>query len=178
MKKKLLSVGVILTIASSMLFTSCIGSFALTNKVLAWNKQVSSKFVNELIFVACNIIPVYPLALAADAIVLNSIEFWSGNNPVTAETKIIDGKDAKYQIDRNSNGYKITNLADNTTVSFIFNSDNNSWSLESDGNTYELLQFVDENHVKMAQGTVVELSNEGILAYQNSVIGQNFVCMK
>lgn len=178
MKKKLLSVGIILTIASSMLFTSCIGSFALTNKVLAWNKQVSSKFVNELIFVACNIVPVYPIALLVDTIVLNSIEFWGGNNPVTAETKIIDGKDSKYQIDRNSNGYKITNLADNTTVSFIFNSDNNSWALESEGNTYELLQFVDDNHVKMAGGTVVELSNEGVLAYQNAVLGQNYAYNK
>ena len=178
MKKKLLSVGIILTIASTMLFTSCIGSFTLSNKILAWNKQFGDKFVNELIFVGLNIIPVYPVAMLVDAVVLNSIEFWGGNNPVTAETKVIDGKDTKYQIDKNSNGYTITNLSDNTVVKFTFNNENNSWALESDGNSYELLQFVDDNHVKMADGTIVELSNEGVLAYQNTVFGQNLAYVK
>lgn len=178
MRKKYLTVGLIIALASSMMFTSCIGSFSLTNKVLAWNKQVGNKFVNTLIFAAFWPIPVYPLTIVADALVINSIEFWSGSNPVTAEnTQIIDGKDSKYKIERNATGYTITSLTDNTTVKFRFDSNEKSWSLESDGNTYELLQFVDDNHVKMlspiGNETIVELSEEGVLAYQENVYRNN-----
>ncbi|MDE5961669.1 MAG: DUF3332 domain-containing protein, partial [Duncaniella sp.] len=38
MKRRFLPVAIVLTLCGSMLTTSCIGSFALTNKLLAWNK--------------------------------------------------------------------------------------------------------------------------------------------
>ena len=109
MKKRYLSVALIAILASSMMFTSCIGSFKLTNKVLTWNKQVGSKFVNELVFVAFWILPVYELSGLADLLVLNSIEFWSGENPVQASTKTIDGKNGRYIVKSDKNGYTITN---------------------------------------------------------------------
>ena len=173
MKKKYLSVAVVLAIASSMMFSSCIGSFGLTNNVLSWNKQVGNKFVNTLVFAAFWIVPVYELTILADALVINTIEFWSGSNPVAANTQIIDGKDAKYQIERNDCGYIITNLADNSVVKFNFDAVENSWSLEANGETHKLLQFVDDNHVKMVapnnEFQLVELSHEGVLAYQEIV---------
>ena len=82
MKKKIFTAAMALVLAGSMTFTSCIGSFALSNKVLAWNQQVGSKFVNELVFFAFWIVPVYEITTLADVLVLNSIEFWSGSNPV------------------------------------------------------------------------------------------------
>lgn len=178
MKKKFLTVSIILTLTSSMIFTSCIGSFALTNNVLSWNKQVGNKFVNTLIFAAFWPIPVYPLAITADLLVINSIEFWSGSNPVAEnKTQIIDGKDAKYQIEQTKYGYTITNLADNTTTKFTFDLKDNSWSFESNGESFKLLQFVDDNHVKMPthdnKFTIVELSNEGVLAYQEMINQSN-----
>lgn len=183
MKKKFLTVSLILALASSMMFTSCIGNFALTNKVLSWNKQVGNKFVNTLIFAAFWPIPVYPLTIIADALVINSIEFWSGSNPIAEnKTLLIDGKDAKYQIEQTKHGYTITNLADNTVTTFTFDSIENSWSLEIGGESYKLLQFVDDNHVKMATPndgyTIVELSNEGVLAYQEIVYGNNLALAK
>ena len=35
----------------SLVLSSCIGSFGLTNKVKAWNEGLGDKFVNELVFV-------------------------------------------------------------------------------------------------------------------------------
>ncbi|MDE6279855.1 MAG: DUF3332 domain-containing protein, partial [Paramuribaculum sp.] len=85
MKKKILNVAVITLLCGSMLpLSSCIGSFSLTNKLLSWNRQVDNKFVNELVFFAFWILPVYEVAGAADLLVLNSIEFWSGSNPMEA----------------------------------------------------------------------------------------------
>ncbi len=71
MKKTYLSGAVALTLASSLLFSSCIGSFSLTNKLLSWNQHVGNKFVNELVFFAFWILPVYEVSALADILVLN-----------------------------------------------------------------------------------------------------------
>ena len=95
MKKKRLIFATVVALSASMMMQSCIGSFALFNKVKSWNEHVGDKFVNEIVFVAMWILPVYELCFVADLFILNSIEFWSGNNPALAETKVIDGKDAQ-----------------------------------------------------------------------------------
>lgn len=64
----------------------CFGNFALTRKVYDYNKEVSSdKWVRWLVFLVLNVIPVYAFATLFDAVLANSIEFWSGENPVTAD---------------------------------------------------------------------------------------------
>ena len=60
-------------LAGSLMFSSCIGSFSLWNNLKSWNEGVGNKFVNELVFLAFNIVPVYPIAYFADVIVLNSM---------------------------------------------------------------------------------------------------------
>ena len=155
----------------------------LTNKVLNWNKQIGSKFVNELVFVAFWILPVYEITGIADVLVINSIEFWSGSNPVSANnTKIIDGKDAKYLVKQDSKGYTITNLSDNTEMRFAFDETENSWSIEANGESHKFMTFVDDNHVKMITPTgdfqTFELSQAGVYAYQQVATGSNFAYAK
>ena len=112
MKKKQLIVATVVALSASMMMQSCIGSFALFNKVKNWNEHVGDKFVNEIVFVAMWILPVYELCFAADLFILTSIEFWAGENPALAQAdaQVIDGKDAKYLVARNEGGYTITNL--------------------------------------------------------------------
>ena len=107
MKKKSLTVLVVTALASSMLFSSCIGSFGLFNRLLDWNKNIDNKFVNELVFVV--FLPVYSVAMLADGLVLNSIEFWSGTNPVAdaGTVKKIETKDGTYAIETKQDGYHI-----------------------------------------------------------------------
>jgi len=63
--------------------SACFGSFNLTRKVWTFNKNVSpDKFVQELVFLAFAAIPVYSIAAGLDALIINSIEFWTGENPV------------------------------------------------------------------------------------------------
>jgi hypothetical protein len=62
--------------------TGCTGSFNLTRKVYNWHRSQSDKWTDELCFLIVTLIPVYSLATFADAIVFNSIEFWTGKNPV------------------------------------------------------------------------------------------------
>lgn len=73
--------------------TGCIGSFQLTRKLYTFNKNVSpDKWVQELVFLGLNVVPVYWLAAAGDALFANSVEFWTGTNPVvSARTVRPDG---------------------------------------------------------------------------------------
>ncbi len=173
MKKKHLIVATVVALSASMMMQSCIGSFALFNKVKNWNEHVGDKFVNELVFVAMWILPVYELSFVADLFILNTIEFWSGTNPALAETKVIDGKDAQYLVARNQNGYIITNMKTNQETRFNFNAQDNSWSLENNGQEVKLFTFVDDTHVDIINRdggyTRVELSQPGVLAYQQLV---------
>ena len=77
---------VALLVAVMLLTTGCTGSFMLTKKVYNFHRQQEGKWTDELIFLGCVIIPVYGLATLGDAIIFNSIEFWTGKNPVEAKT--------------------------------------------------------------------------------------------
>jgi hypothetical protein len=174
MRKKHLIVAAVVALSASMMMQSCIGSFALFNKVKNWNEHVGDKFVNEIVFVAMWILPVYELCFAADLFILNSIEFWSGENPALAsEVKVVDGKDAKYLVARNEGGYTITNMTTKQVTRFNFNAEDNSWSLENNGQEVKLFTFVDDTHVDVitrdGSYTRVELSQPGVLAYQELV---------
>jgi hypothetical protein len=174
MRKKHLVLATVVALSASMMMQSCIGSFALFNKVKNWNDHVGDKFVNEIVFVAMWVLPVYELCFVADLFILNSIEFWSGENPALAsEVKVVDGKDAKYLVARNEGGYTITNMTTKQVTRFNFNAEDNSWSLENNGQEVKLFTFVDDTHVDVitrdGSYTRVELSQPGVLAYQELV---------
>ncbi len=174
MKRTYLTVAVAITLAASLGLSSCIGSFALTNKLLSWNNTIGNKFVNELVFVAFCILPVYEVSAVADLLVINSIEFWSGSNPVACGTKVIDGNDGRYLVECDTKGYTITSENDGSTVRLDFDAEDQAWSIQlPDGTAYPFLTFVDDSHVKVpgvnpGEYSVVELSETGVLAYQQT----------
>lgn len=183
MKKKSFIIVTLVALSASMMMQSCIGSFALFNKVKAWNDHVGDKFVNEVVFVAMWILPVYELSFAADLFILNTIEFWSGENPALAETKVVDGKDAQYLVAKNETGYTITNMTTKQVTRFNFNARDNSWSLVNNGKEVKLFSFVDDTHINVitrdGSYTQVELSQPGVVAYQQLVgIGAEAFAMR
>lgn len=63
--------------------SGCIGSFALTRRVYDWNRGMGSPIVQEIIFlIFVFVLPVYSIVLTIDAVLLNTIEFLTGKNPV------------------------------------------------------------------------------------------------
>lgn len=173
MKKRPILVGLILTTAAMLPLQSCIGSFALTNKVIKWNNQVGSKFINELVFFAFWVLPVYEVTSLADLIVLNSIEFWSGNNPVEASVKSIETDHGTYYIASDESGYSITD-PNGALFRLDFESESSTWSVKtSDNEIYPFMTMIDSSHVKMItpDGTFseVELSEQGLQAYTNRI---------
>lgn len=173
MRKKIIPICVF-TLACSLFCTSCIGKFALTHKVLGWNHQISNKFVNELVFVGFWILPIYEISALADLLVINSIEFWSGSNPIASTgQKFVDGQNARYLIAWDENGYTITNEADKSVTHLCFDKDENSWSVATEEGDVTFLTFLDDSHVKLPAGNntfkTVELSMDGVFAYQQFV---------
>lgn len=172
MKKKTLKLMLVGVLASSFLFSSCIGSFGLFNKLLDWNKNIDSKFVNELVFVAFCIVPVYPIAYLADVLVINSIEFWSGTNPVADAgiVKKVETPEGLYAIETTANGYHIQKEGDAEGLDLIFDETEQTWSYDYEGETNKLFKFTSEDDVVMflpdGKEVNVELSQAGVYAFK------------
>jgi hypothetical protein len=83
MKNLLSKTGAAAALAVCLAGTSCIGPNNAYNRLNNWNSELSdSKFLNELVFLGLNIVPVYPLWYVGDRLIFNSWEFWSGSNLV------------------------------------------------------------------------------------------------
>lgn len=67
---------------ASILLTGCTGPFQLTKNLHKWQTSNDEKWVDEAVFLCCVILPVYGLCTLGDALIFNSIEFWSGENPI------------------------------------------------------------------------------------------------
>ncbi len=69
--------------------TGCIGNFGLSGKVRDFNLDVSKdRWGREIVFVVLYVIPVYPFAGFLDILVFNSIEFWTGKNPINGSASV------------------------------------------------------------------------------------------
>lgn len=143
MKKINLKMAATMMICGSFLFSSCIGSFGLHSKLVSWNQSIGTKFVNELVYLACNIIPVYAVCYLADALVINSIEFWSGSNPLASigDVKKVKGENGNYLVETLENGYSITKEGETTSMELIYNKELNTWNVVAGGVSTELLQL-------------------------------------
>jgi hypothetical protein len=71
-----------LALIASILLTGCTGPFVLTKNLHKWQTSFEDKWVDEVAFLGCVILPVYGLATLADGLIFNSVEFWTGENPM------------------------------------------------------------------------------------------------
>ena len=180
MRKTILSVAIVCLLGSTMLTTpSCIGSFSLSNRLQGWNNTLGNKFLNELVFFAFWVLPVYEVCGLADLLVLNSIEFWSGSNPMAKGERTIEGNDGKYLVRCDGKGYDIVSCNDGNSVRLDFDAEELTWSVEADGKSHVLFQFVDDTHVKVPvdggrEYRTVEVSQAGVYAYQEIATASAF----
>lgn len=57
---------------------ACYGPFRLTTAVYKFNGSLGNDIVEEIVFLAMIIVPVYALAGVGDALIFNTIEYWTG----------------------------------------------------------------------------------------------------
>ena len=89
-------IAVALLVGFVPLGSACFGSFNLTRKLIGFNKSVSpNKWIRWLVFLGLTFIPVYTFANLGELFFANSLEFWTGNNPITVklDPKTVVGED-------------------------------------------------------------------------------------
>jgi len=176
MRNKKTTLWVAILAANCILFSSCIGSFGLTKKLLAWNKEIDSKFVNELVFFAFHIVPVYPVSYVADLLVINAIEFWKGENPVSDLSAIdrVETENGIYLVETHNQGYTITKEDSGEILDLVFYEEDNSWGFKYHDYQQKLFKYTDGDEVVMflPDGTEMEVSpnQAGIRAFREQVL--------
>ena len=141
MKKLSFKVAAVL-VAGTLVCSSCIGSFGLFNKYEKWQcNMTSNKYVNGIVGLILQPI-VGGICLTVDALVLNTIEFWTGDNPVAANTtqKVMGQDGLYYAVTTTKQGYEVKAPSGEVTR-FIHNDKNDSWSMEQNGVTKEIFRF-------------------------------------
>lgn len=152
--KKMKATAVCAVLGGCLLCSSCIGSFSAWNSLKDWNMGIGHKAVNELVFLAFHIIPVYEVAYLADVLVLNSIEFWSGSNPMAdvGTEKVIHGEDGEYLVRTNEDGYTITKLDEvDHPLNLVYDAEKCTWNVVAEGKTYELMTMNEDGTVTYKQ---------------------------
>lgn len=176
MKKNRFTLVAAFALSGTILFSSCVGSFGLFNRVSSWNQSVGNKFVNELVFLAMNIIPVYGVAYLADALVINSIEFWSGSNPMAnvGDVKKVKGENGNYLVETLENGYSITKEGETASMELIYDKDLNTWNVVAEGVSTELLQINNDGTAQMTlpngEDLTVTLDAQGVSAARQATM--------
>ena len=141
MKKVSFKVAAVL-VAGTLVCSSCIGSFGLFNKYEKWQcNMTSNKYVNGIVGLILQPI-VGGICLTVDALVLNTIEFWTGDNPVAANTtqKVMGQDGLYYAVTTTKQDYEVKAPSGEVTR-FIHNDKNDSWSMEQNGVTKEIFRF-------------------------------------
>jgi predicted small secreted protein len=92
--KKTISKVVALAVVSVAL-SGCVGSNAVTGYLMKFNvKAVDNRYARGGLNML--LAPAYGLTVAADYLVFNSLEFWTGSNPLTGSPHIFDTKTDTY----------------------------------------------------------------------------------
>ena len=162
--KKIFLKSALLAIAGTTLFSSCIGSYSLFNKLAKWNVNATgNKYLNAIIGVVIS--PAYGFCAFADAIVLNSIEFWTGDQLLSnvGKTQPMVGADGNfYLITTTIDGYTISNETTKQTSYLKYDKESNVWSYEADGNVSKLLRVNADNTltVYLPNGESMDVTND------------------
>ena len=184
MKKVSLKV-IVCLLAGSVMFSSCIGSFSLFNKYAAWQKDMTdNKFINAI--VGFFLMPIVGgITLFVDAVILNTVEFWSGENPVAenvGKTQHILGSDGLlYAVKTLKNGYRITS-PNGQVVLLTYDKSNDSWSVSQNGETVELFRFnEDGKSIKVNANGVSRdftLNEQGVNEAQMAAFNDRFFALR
>ncbi len=174
MRIKHLSVALCL-VAGVFATSSCVGSFALFNKLAAWNKHAPiSKFLTEIIYIVIS--KAYVVCGLGVALVLNSIEFWSGNNPLAlrpGESKSVMGQDGRiYAVTAKKNGYDIK-TPDGQLITIVYDKKTDSWSQIQEGKKVEIFRFNADGTIQASlqdgRKLTVPVSEQGVFEVRMAV---------
>ncbi len=127
----------------------CYGSFSLTKKVYDWNGTVGDKYINSVVMWVLLIVPVYPACGFIDFWFLNTIEFWTGSNPMAMkagekDVKIVKSGDKQYEVTKSADRIDIRETVGpdaGKAISLQFDRVESAWYLNDGLTTTKIAQF-------------------------------------
>jgi hypothetical protein len=105
---------IVAIVIASVTLQGCYGKMALTRKVYQVNGEVGEKHLRSLVTWAFILVPVYGISALADFVVFNTIEFWTGKNPVAQGEK-------SFQYAENGRRYLVTASKSGESVKYVIN---------------------------------------------------------
>jgi hypothetical protein len=120
----------------------------------SWNQTVGGKWVNELVFLVLLVVPVYEISFFIDGIILNSIEFWTGSNPVSMkkgeiEEQLVKGEDGnEYKITASQNQFAVEALTGENqgqVEAMRFLPKKQKWVLVKNDKTFDVATILDRS---------------------------------
>lgn len=138
-----------LALLCALFLANCYGSFSLTRKIYNWNGDLNNKFVRSAVFWVLTIVPVYEAGAFVDAVLLNTIEFWMGENPVSlnGENRIektvrANGKIYNVAMGQNQILIRQTKGPDvGKELTLILDETRKSWFLKSEAGMQRIVSF-------------------------------------
>lgn len=154
MKRILIALLGLVTVSASM---NCYGGFVATRKLYNWNGSLGNKWINTIVMWVMIIVPVYAIATLVDFVILNTLEFWTGSNPLAmkegqSETQIVQHKGKSYQITATRNQFVIAELsADKVTAQVIlrYMPEESAWYLTSKGKTMKISEMANTEQAQV-----------------------------
>lgn len=156
--------------AVSILFTTnCYGGFVATKKIYNWNGGLGNKWVQSIVLWVMLIIPVYEVAGLVDFLILNTLEFWTGSNPLAmkegqVETQIVHRDGKKFEVTATKNQFAIREMADGklgAPVLLVYQPQDSAWYVKANGKSVKISESSEASseQVKLfhPDGRVVEV---------------------
>jgi len=143
----------LIAIMASMSF-GCYGKYAALNK---YNDLMKSfGFIGGILHFF-PLLFVLPIVVFVDAVILNSIEFWTGSNPLAMkagerEVQIVNKDGVNHEIVATKNRFDVTVLDGENAgkhASLIFNDNTLIWSVENGTEKMEIAQIDSNDLSKM-----------------------------
>ena len=110
---------------------------------------------------------------------LNSIEFWSGSNPVAAGTvEEVEGENGKYLVTTTEEGYTIAKEGEDTAMELRFDNGTQTWNVVCNGKSYEIMKLCKDGTVdlNMQNGQYINVTPDaqGVSTARDAIMGATF----
>ncbi len=93
----------------------CYGNMTLTKKIWKWNGSLGNEPIQTIVMWAMAIAPVYEIAVFADVVFLNTVEYWTGTNPLAMSEGTTDVRIVKHD----NKTFEITTVKNTITIKEI-----------------------------------------------------------
>jgi Domain of unknown function (DUF3332) len=134
----------------------CYGSFNLTRKLYTWNGNLGDKWINSLAMFAMLVLPVYSVAGLVDYVLLNTVEFWTGKNPVAMapgekEEKLVTVQGRNYLAIATQNRFQLTPTDGGAALNLVYVESDKAWYSEIEGEKILIAEWMDENSLALVE---------------------------